>query len=130
MPVPSLRISVCILPIFLLCSEALAGDNDFRFELASTDHRVGSAVLELRLTDLRTSIPVEGAVVFATRLDMEPDGMETMTSPVTLLPAELPGHYRLASNLTMAGNWRLSIAAKVQGELETVTARIELEARP
>jgi hypothetical protein len=120
-----------MLPLVLFCPSAIAAADDFRFELVSTEHRAGpSAILELRLTDVRTASPVEGVVIFATRMDMEPDGMETMTSAVVALPAEAPGHYRFVSDLTMAGRWRLSIAAKVQGEPETVTGRIELEAKP
>ena len=86
------------------------------------------AILTVRLTDLRTGTPVEDAVIFATRMDMAPDGMETMTTPVTLLPTESPGLYRFATDLTMAGNWRFSVAVKVQGEAETVEAELLLQA--
>ena len=128
---PSIRISACMMPLILFCSPVLAAADNFRFELVSTEHRAGpSAVLELRLTDLRTASPVQGAVIYAIRLDMAPDGMETMTSAVVARPAEAPGHYRFMGDLTMAGRWRFSIAAKVQGEPETVTGRIELEAKP
>ena len=61
-------------------------------------------------------------------MDMAPDGMETMTTPVTLLPTEAPGMYRFATDLTMAGNWRFSVAVKVQGEPETVEAELLLQA--
>ena len=90
----------------------------------------GQLITGVSLIDLRTGTPVEGAVIFATRMDMAPDGMETMTSPVTAMPAETPGNYRFATDITMAGGWRFSIAAKVQGEEETVEAQIELKATP
>jgi len=61
---------------------------------------------------------------------MAPDGMEMMTSPVTALPAEAPGTYLFSTDLTMAGGWRFSVAAKVQGEPETIAAEIELQAAP
>ena len=94
-------------------------------------HLVGSgAILEVRLTDLRTGAPVDGAVIYATRMDMAPDGMATMTTPVTALPSELPGTYRFATDLTMAGGLRFSVGAKVQGERDTVLADIELRAEP
>jgi len=125
------RICRAAMALSLSATTAFGGAEDFRFELVSTDHRVGSgAVVEVGLTDLRTSTPVEGAVIFATRMDMAPEGMETMTSPVTAMPAETPGNYRFATDITMAGGWRFSIAAKVQGEAETVEAQIELEAAP
>ncbi|MGQ0567224.1 MAG: FixH family protein [Gemmobacter sp.] len=125
------RTRCAALALALSATTALGGAEDFRFELVSTDHRVGSgAIVEVSLTDLRTGTPVEDAVVFATRMDMAPDGMEMMTSPVTAMPAETPGTYRFATDITMAGGWRFSIAAKVQGEAETVEARIALKATP
>jgi YtkA-like len=131
MPTFFLRTRGAVLALALSATTAVAGADDYRFELISTDHRVGSgAVLELRLTDLRTGQPVEGAVIYATRMDMAPDGMATMTSPVTAIPAEKPGTYRFATDLTMAGGWRFSVAAKVQGEPETIAAEIELRAEP
>lgn len=125
------RICGSALALALFVSCALADATDYRFDLVSSEHRVGSgAILEVRLTDLRTGAPVEGAVIYATRMDMAPDGMAMMTTPVTAMPTEEPGTYRFATDLTMAGGWRFSVAAKVQGEAETVSAEIELRAEP
>lgn len=125
------RICGSVLALLIGASALWAGADDYRFEVVSTDHRVGSGVtIELGLTDLRTGQPVEGAVIYATRMDMAPDGMEMMTSPVTALPAEGPGTYLFSTDLTMAGGWRFSVAAKVQGEPETVKAELELRAEP
>lgn len=125
------RICGCALALFLGTFTAWAGADDYRFEMVSTDHNVGTgAVIELLLTDLRTGQPVEGVVIYATRMDMAPDGMATMTSPVTAMPAEKPGNYRFITDITMAGGWRFSVAAKIQGEPETVTAELELRAAP
>ena len=110
---------------------ALAGAKDYALELVETTRPVGAgAILTVRLTDLRNGAPVEGAVIFATRMDMAPDGMEMMTTPVTLLPTQAPGLYRFATDLVMAGNWRFSVAVKVQGEPETVEAELLLQAAP
>ncbi|MFN3723977.1 MAG: FixH family protein [Paracoccaceae bacterium] len=126
-----LRKCCAMLALALSATTAFAGAEDYRFDLVSTDHRVGSGtVLEVRLTDLRTGAAVEGAVIYATRMDMAPDGMAMMTSPVTAMPTEEPSVYRFATDLTMAGGWRFSLAAKVQGEPETVSAEIELRAAP
>lgn len=125
------RFGGCALSLFLSASSAWAGADDYRFELVSTNHTVGSgAVIELLLTDLRSGQPVADAVIYATRMDMAPDGMATMTSPVTAMPADGPGRYRFVTDLTMAGGWRFSVAAKIQGEPETVKAEIELRAAP
>lgn len=126
-----IRFRGAALALSLTASAALAAAEDYRFDLVSTDHRVGSgAIVEVRLTDLRTGAPVEGAVIYATRMDMAPDGMATMTTPVTAMPSDVPGTYRFATDLVMAGGWRFSVAAKVQGESETVSAEIELRAEP
>lgn len=126
-----LRTRGAVLALALTATSAVAGADDYRFDLVSTDHRVGSgAILEVRLTDLRTGGAVEGAVIYATRMDMAPDGMATMTSSVTAMPTEEPGMYRFTTDLTMAGGWRFSVAAKIQGEPETVSAEIELRAAP
>jgi hypothetical protein len=117
--------------IHLSVPMAQAAASDFIFVLSEVTYPVRSGtVLDLRLTDSRTNLPVEGAIIFATRLDMEPDGMATMTSPVVALPVEEPGQYRFSTDLTMAGNWRFSVAAKVQGEAETVQAQIVIGVQP
>jgi hypothetical protein len=127
----SCRACGCALALFLGTVSARAGADDYRFVLVSTDLKVGAGeVVELLLTDLRSGEPVDDAVIYATRMDMAPDGMATMTSPVTALPADAPGHYRFAADISMAGGWRFSVAAKVQGEAETVTAELELRVVP
>ena len=79
----------------LPAAAALAAAADYSLALVSTTYPVGAgAVLEVRLTDTRTAAPVDGAVIFATRMDMAPDGMATMTSPVEVLPSTEPGLYR------------------------------------
>lgn len=108
-----------------------AGAADYGLELVEPPQSVGAgAVLTVRLTDLRRGTPVADAVIFATRMDMAPDGMAAMTSPITVLPSGEPGLYRFGTDITMAGNWRFSIAAKVQGEEETVQANLIMQVQP
>ena len=59
---------------------------------------------------------------------MAPDGMPTMTAPLEQVPSTEPGIYRFKTNLTMAGGWRLSLGAKVQGETGTVENKLVLKA--
>ncbi len=100
---------------------AQAAADDYAFKITDSDiHPGDGAIFAVSLTDLRTNTPVSGAVIFTTRLDMAPDGMAGMTSPVAVLSEDTPGIYSLQADLAMAGNWRLQIAAKVQGEAETV----------
>lgn len=104
---------------------------DYEFQLVRTVARVGDgAIVDVRLVDKRSGKPVPDAVIFATRIDMAPDGMPTMTAPIEALPSTEPGIYRFKVNLVMEGGWQLSLAAKVQGETGTVESKLVLEALP
>ncbi len=108
---------------------AQAAPKDFEFQLVESEIKQGNdAVVAVKLIDKRTGAPVEQAVVFTTRMDMAPEGMEAMTTSVDALPSNEPGIYRFKTNLMMAGGWRFSIAAKVQGEPDTVESRLEFKA--
>lgn len=107
---------------------ALADTKDYAFEPTQKEMKQGEAVVAVRLVDKRTGKLVPDAVIFAKRLDMAPDGMETMTTGIEQLPSTEPGVYRFKAKLTMAGNWRLSLAAKVQGETNTVENKLVFQA--
>lgn len=123
------RAAMLVLASFIVAFQAAkAAQEDYEFQLVKNEIKEGNgAVVAVRLLDKRTGAPVNNAVVFATRMDMAPDGMEAMTAPVEGLPSEEPGIYRFKTNLMMAGGWRFSIAAKVQGETETVERRLEFK---
>lgn len=110
-------------------SAARADINDYEFRLVQTavKQRDG-AIVAVQLVDKRSGKPVPGAVIFATRIDMAPDGMPTMTSPIEALPSMEPGVYRFKTNLTMEGGWQLSLAAKIQGENGTLENKLVLKA--
>jgi hypothetical protein len=63
-----------------------------------------------------TGKPVTDAVIVQTRIDMSPDAMGEMASPLTPVPNNEPGVYSFKTDLSMQGRWLLSIAAKVHGE--------------
>ena len=107
---------------------ALADIKDYRFELVQQEAKVGEAVLSVRLLDKRSGKPVPDAVIFAKRIDMAPDSMDEMTSKIEQLPTTEPGVYRFKAKLTMAGGWRLSLGAKVQGETGTVEDKLVFKA--
>lgn len=110
---------------------AQAASTDYAFTVTSSELHPGDGVdIAVSLTDLRTNTPVSGAVIFTTRLDMAPDGMEGMTIPVEVMPEGAPGIYHFKADLMMGGNWRLQIAAKVQGETETVQGELILGVQP
>ena len=114
----------------LAISGAQAGANDYQFELVSKALKVGApSEITVRLVHKPDGTPVPDAVIFATRLDMSPDGMEDMSTPLTPVAGVEPGVYRFKAMLSMAGGWALSLGAKVQGEPETVQGKLILKAQ-
>ena len=112
-------------------SRALAAASDYEFRLTEPEVRRGdAAVIGATLVDKRTGKAVPDAVIFARRLDMAPDGMASMTTRVDPLPSTEPGVYRFRAKVGMDGGWRLSLAAKVQGEEGTVEGRLVLKVTP
>src|SRR5262245_1429034 len=112
-----------------LTMPAFAGANDYSFQPVKAEIKKGEDVtVAVRLVDKRTGKPVPDAVIVQTRIDMGPDGMGEMTSPLTALPNPEPGVYAFKTDLGMQGRWLLSIAAKVQGEPETVVGKITFRA--
>lgn len=109
---------------------AQAGASDYEFQLVSKEFKTGIPVeISVRLVRKADGKPVSDAVVFATRLDMSPADMAAMTTPVEKLDGSTPGIYRFKAQLTMEGGWALSLAAKVQGEPETVQGKLILKAQ-
>ena len=125
-----LRRAAAALVVGALATAAYAGQNDYAFEPVSIEVRNGNnSELAVRLVDKRTGKPVEGAVLFRTRLDMSPDSMGEMTAKHTAEPSKEPGVYRFRADLTMAGGWALKVMAKVPGESETVEGIVVFKAK-
>src|SRR5258708_20273308 len=105
----------------LLGSGAGAGPRDYRFELVSAQPEgAGKTALAIGLVHLPDNKPVAGAVLFENKADMAPAGMADMAGKVSPLPGDQPGLYRFRLETGMAGKWRLTLGAKVQGEADTV----------
>ena len=108
---------------------ALAGGADYAFDPVSPEIKKGDdVVVAVRLTHKLSGKPVSDAVIVRTRVDMGPDGMADMVSPVVLVHSGQPGVYALKTDLPMAGRYLVSIAAKVQGEPETVVSKVIIKA--
>lgn len=115
--------------ISLAGSAAFAAANDFVFEPVNAEMKKGDNVtLAVRLINKKTGQPVSDAVIIRTRVDMAPEGMAEMESPVSSQPAKEPGVYAFKTDLPMAGRYQLSLSAKVQGEAETVTGKVVIKA--
>ena len=127
----SLRALAAALPLVISTLPAFADIKDYEFQLKQKELKQGDGVIvTVRLIDRRTGKPVPDAVIFASRIDMEPDGMATMTSKLEPIPSPEPGSYSFRTNLIMEGGWRLSLGAKVQGEDGTIESRLVLKATP
>ena len=110
-------------------SATFAGASDYTFEPVKAEVKKGNGVtLAVRLVHKPTGKPVSDVVIFSPRIDMSPEGMETMTAPATLVAGNEPGTYGFKTDLVMAGGWLLTVSAKVQGEPETVTGKITFKA--
>jgi hypothetical protein len=106
---------------------AFASASDYAFEAVNSEiAKSADATVFVRLVHKPTGKPVANAVIIRTRMDMAPDGMADMAIPVQASQASDPGTYAFKADLSMAGRWQLSLAAKVQGEAETVTGKITL----
>lgn len=122
---------------------AWAGADDYAFEPmpqqapagrdqsdAAGEVKTGAAQeIAVRLVRKAGGQPVAGAVIFQTRLDMAPDNMADMTTKIVAAPSAEPGVYRFKADFTMAGRWLLTLAAKVQGESETVKGTVIFTAK-
>jgi hypothetical protein len=115
--------------LLLTHGPALAAASDYTFEPVPPELKKGDDVtVAVRLVNKLTGKPVPDAVIIRTRVDMAPDGMADMQSPVSILPAPEPGIYAFKTDLPMAGRYQLSVAAKVQGEMETVSGSVVIKA--
>ena len=115
--------------VTLVATAASAGAGDYVFEPVNAEMKKGDDVtVAVRLTNKSTGKPVSDAVIFRTRVDMAPDGMAEMESPVAPLPSREPGVYAFKTDLPMAGRYQVTLSAKVQGESETINGKVIVKA--
>ncbi len=121
--------SIAFAAIVTVTDAAFGGADDYVFEPVKAEVKKGNGVnLTVRLVHKPTGKPVSDAVIFSPRIDMSPEGMATMTAPVTPAAGAEPGTYDFKTDLVMAGRWLLTVSAKVQGEQETVTGKVTFKA--
>lgn len=98
---------------------------DYRFELDGQPTKSGMAmVIKIRLVHVPDGKSVSGALIVQTKFDMGPDGMADMGVPAKALPGSEGGVYEIQAEPSVAGNWALTLTAKVQGEPETVQGTV------
>ena len=108
---------------------ARADIRDYEFQLVDQAIKAGpDKTIAVRLVNKTTGKPVPDAVIFASRLDMTPDGMQEMATKLTPISGAEPGTYRFKANVSMAGHWQLSLGAKLQGETGTLENKLVIQA--
>ncbi|UZE52209.1 FixH family protein [Rhodopseudomonas sp. P2A-2r] len=109
---------------------ARADIKNYEFKLVETTITAGrDKIITVRLVDKTTGKPVPDAVIFASRLDMAPEGMPEMATKIVGEPGGEPGSYRFKATFGMEGQWLLSIGAKVQGETGSVEGKLVIKAQ-
>ena len=109
---------------------ARADIKDYKFELVDQTVQAGpDKVITVKFMNTKTGKPVADAVIFATRLDMAPDGMQEMATKIAPMPGGEPGTYKFKATFGMAGRWQLSLGAKVQGETGSVENKLVITAQ-
>ena len=109
---------------------ARADIKDYEFQLIDSTVKKGDAIISVRLVHKPDGKPVPDAVIFASHLDMAPDGMQEMATKIAAVPSTEPGVYRFKAAVSMQGRWQLSLGAKVQGETGTVESQLVVTAQP
>ncbi len=130
MRITSISIAALGLAMIAAVPAAYAGATDYEFQPVTVDVKNGAgSEVAVRLVHKPTGKPVDGAVIFRTRLDMSPDSMGEMTAKHTAMPGSTSGTYRFKADFTMAGGWAFKLQAKVPGETETVEGTVVFKAK-
>ena len=125
----SLRLALTGAVLTCGATGAFADIRNYEFRLVEPTVKAGpDKTIAVKLVDKKTGKPVPDAVIFATRLDMAPDGMQEMATRIERVPGAEPGTYKFKATFGMAGRWQLSLGAKVQGETGTVESKLVIQA--
>ena len=125
-------IGAALLGITIVGSATLARADikEYEFKLVEPTVTVGKdKIITVQLVNKKTAKLVADAVIFASRLDMAPEGMPEMITKIAPEPGGEPGSYRFKAAFGMEGKWLLSLGAKVQGEAGTVETKLVITAQ-
>src|SRR5271154_1898775 len=79
-------------------ASAFADASNYEFQVVQKDIKKGDAIIAVRLINKKTGGLVPDADIFSTRLDMAPDGMESMKTTIEPMPSTEPGVYRFKAD--------------------------------
>ena len=114
---------------------AFAAATDYRFELAGAPQTSGNGanIVSVKLIHIPDAKTVTGAKIVESNADMGPEGMEMMTAPVKALPEQAGLYHFEIDNgpvWNKPGKWSLTLAAKVEGEPQTVRGSFTVDLGP
>jgi hypothetical protein len=108
---------------------ALADPKDYRFEAVDSQVAVSpTATVAVRLVHVPTGKVVTNAIVFQPRMEMPMGNMAPMPTKVVPAPPDGKGVYPFTADISMAGPLTLTLSAKIQGEVTTVTGSVPFTA--
>lgn len=110
---------------------SFAAANEYRFELAGPAVKPGktkTTIVKIRLIHVPDGKAVAGAIIIQSVFDMAPQkGMAAMMARGKAVATSEPGIYQIQGEPEVDGMWTLNLAAKVQGEAETVRGSVSVE---
>lgn len=102
----------------------------YRLEVTRPEILVGAGSrIEVRVLDATGKpVPAQSITVRSVRLDMGPDGMAAMDTPLSQITGSTPDVLGLEGEITMAGRWALTISVSIAGVKEPIAEKIILTA--
>jgi Cu(I)/Ag(I) efflux system membrane fusion protein len=84
--------------------------------------------IDVRLVDAGGKPSSQAITVVSSRIDMGPEGMQTMTVPLRPVAASESGTVSFETKLPMAGRWALTFSATVSGDTQPLSGNVILVA--
>src|SRR5260370_29912878 len=99
----ALRAALIGIAVIGSASIARADIKDYEFQLIDQTVKAGSdKTITVRLVNKTTGKSVSGGVIFATRLDMAPDGMQEIATKIAPITSAEPGTYKFQATFGIA----------------------------
>ena len=122
------------------CAGAGESSQGYRFDVLDQPVPTGAHTgLTVKLTNVSTGQPVQGATITGAGLEMthphyahkgvSPGAVTTtMSGEVKFVGSSGPGLYQMMADVSMPGTWKLDISATIPGETELVRETVKFDA--
>ncbi len=120
---------VAILGLGAISGTALADPKDYRFEAVQPQVMVSpTATVAVRLIHIPSKKPAPDAIIFQPKMEMPMGNMAPMPTKVAPAAPDGKGVYPFTADISMAGQWTLTVSAKIPGEAATITGTVPFTA--